>query len=106
VKLREIYKAEGVVDDRLPNLYYDCFQINNMHGDQARAGVFAKKYCDEKAVAEGSDSANVLDMLPFINNPSKAASFGSTQDWKSSVSDVPKGMDAESLEKWLWREDS
>jgi hypothetical protein len=106
VNLRDIYATEGVVDDRLPNLYYDCFQINNMHGDQARASAFARKYCEEKRVAEGPDSVNVLEMMPFVEDPSKDGSFGSTNDWKSSVSDIPKDLDAASFERWLWREDS
>jgi hypothetical protein len=105
VKLRDIYRAEGVMDDRLPNLYYDCFQINNMHGDQARASAFAKKYCEEKKVAEGNDSVNVLEMMPFVKDPSKDGSFGSTDDWESSVNDVPNDFDSASFEKWLWREE-
>ncbi|KAG0647468.1 SET domain-containing 5 [Hyphodiscus hymeniophilus] len=106
VRLRDIYLAEGVVDDRLPNLYYDCFQINNIHGDQARASVFARKYCEEKRVAEGPDSVNALEMMPFVEDPSKDDSFGSTQGWKSSVKDIPVGLDSGKFEKWLWREDA
>ena len=103
-KLLDIYNAEGIKDDRLPNLFYDCFQVVNMHGDQARASVFAKKYCVQKSIAEGSDSVDVLEMLPFVKDPSKHGSYGSTKDWMSSVNDAPKDLDAENFEKWLFRE--
>jgi len=103
-KLQDIYDAEGIKDDRLPNLFYDCFQILNMHGDQARASAFAKKYCAQKSIAEGLDSVDVLEMMPFIKDPSKHGSYGSTKDWKSSMNDLPKGLDAEAFDKWLWRE--
>lgn len=43
--------------------------------------------------------------MPFIQDPLKDGSFGSTKDWKSTVDDNLNGLDATSLEKWLWRED-
>jgi hypothetical protein len=75
-----------------------------MHEGQARASVFAKKYCAQKSIAEDSDSVDILEMMFFINDPSKHGSFGSTKDWKSSVNDVSKYLDAESFDKWLWEE--
>jgi hypothetical protein len=103
-KLLDVYEAEGIKDDWLANLYYDCFQVVNMHSDEARASAFAKRYCDLKTEAEGPDSADVLEMLPFVKKPSAHGSFGSTKDWKSLVNDVPKDVNAEIFEKWLWRE--
>jgi len=105
-KLLDIYNEEGIKDDRLPNLYYDIFQIVNMHGDQARASAFAQKYCDLKRLSEGPDSTNASEVMAYVKDPKKSKSFGETQDWKSSVNGVPKGLHEASFERWLWRENA
>jgi len=101
-----IYEEEGIKDDRLSRLYYDVFQIVNMHGDLARASVWARRYCEEKKRSAGRDSIDLLEMMPFVRDPSKHSSSGSTRDWKTEVKAVPKDLDKEAFEKWLWREDA
>lgn len=44
-----------------------------------------------------------LEMMFLIKDPSKHGSFGLTKDWKTSVNNVPKGLDGESFDKWLWK---
>jgi hypothetical protein len=102
--LMGIYEDEGIKDDRLSRLYFDMFQVVNMHGDLARASVWAKKYCEEKKRSAGRDSVDLLEMMPFVKDPAKHGSFGSTKNWKTGVKDVPKDLDKEAFEKWLWRE--
>ncbi|TVY68677.1 SET domain-containing protein [Lachnellula suecica] len=99
-----IYEEEGIRDDRLSRLYFDIFQVCNMHGDQARASVWARKYCEQKKTSAGRDSIDLLETMPFVKDPSKHGSFGSTQDWKTEKKAVPKDLDNEAYEKWLWRE--
>ena len=100
----EIFDAENIKDDRLTRLYFDCFQVCNMHSDQARARVFAKKYCDAKKMAAGKDSLDLLEMLPYVKKPASHESFGSTDQWKSAVGDMPKGVTPDEFRRWLWRE--
>ncbi|TVY17602.1 SET domain-containing protein 5 [Lachnellula arida] len=102
--LMGIYEEEGIKDDRLTRLYFDAFQVVNMHGDQARASVWARRYCEEKKRSAGRDSIDLLEMMPFVKNPSKHDSFGSTNNWKTGVKDVPKDLDKEAFEEWLWRD--
>ncbi|CZT13475.1 hypothetical protein WAI453_012436 [Rhynchosporium graminicola] len=101
----DIYQTEDIKDGRLSRLYYDLFQMCNMHSDLARARCFAKYYTDAKKMAEGGDSLNVLEMKAFMKNPSKHESFGSTEKWATKASDVPKGLNPGAFKKWLWRED-
>jgi len=75
-----------------------------MHSDQARASVFAKRYCDAKMMAAGKDSVDLLEMLPFVRDPSKHDSFGVTKDWKAAVGQVPRDLEKADFERWLWRE--
>jgi hypothetical protein len=103
-KLRDLYLEAEILDDRLQNLWYDCFQVVNIHGDQARASAFAMQYWSQKRRIEGPDSADAAEMQPYVKDPSKHTSFGSTKDWKTSVDEVPENIDMESFDKWLWRE--
>ncbi len=100
-----IFEEEDIKDGRLSRLYYDLFQVCNMHSDQARASAFAQKYYDTKRISAGLDGIDALGMIPFVREPSKHDSFGSTENWETSVDQVPKGMDEESFEKWLWRQE-
>ncbi|KAH6711984.1 hypothetical protein BKA61DRAFT_609385 [Leptodontidium sp. MPI-SDFR-AT-0119] len=103
--LYELYELDGIKDGRLSRLYYDVFQMCNMHGDLARARCFAKYYSDAKKMAEGPASMNVLEMRPYVKNPQKHDSFGSTDKWATKASDVPKGLKPSAFKKWLWREE-
>lgn len=100
----KIYEEEGIKDGRLPRLYYDVFQLCNMHADLARARCFAKYYCDAKKIAEGNESINALEMKPFVKNPAKHGSYEPRGKWKSNATDVPKGLNSKEFAKWLWRE--
>lgn len=103
--LFELYETDGINDGRLSRLYYDLFQMCNMHGDLARARCFAKYYSEAKKMAEGPDSLNVQEMKMFLKNPQKHESYGSTDKWATKGSDVPKGLKPAAFKRWLWRED-
>jgi hypothetical protein len=105
-RLSRIYELEGVKDNRLSRLYFYCFQVCNMHGDLARARVFAKQYCSAKKMAAGEDCISLLEMKPFLKNPKRHESWGVTEEWKTGVNDVPKGLGRRVFERWLWREEA
>jgi hypothetical protein len=105
-RLSKIYEEEGLKDDRLSRLYFDCFQVCNMHGDLARARVFARQYCSAKKMAAGDDCIAYLEMKPFVKNPQKHDSFGVTEKWKTRAESVPKGLGRIEFERWLWREEA
>ncbi|KAM3073601.1 hypothetical protein ACMFMF_006804 [Clarireedia jacksonii] len=102
--LETIYREEGIQDQRVGRLYWDAFQICNRHGDLARASEFAKKFRERKILGEGEDSQGAIEALVYIKDPKKHESCGSSQKWKSKVSDIPKNKDGDEFEKWLWRE--
>jgi SET domain len=105
-RLSKIFEKEEVKDDRLSRLYFDCFQVCNMHGDLARARVFAKQYCSAKKMAAGEDCVSLLEMKPFVRNPRKHESFGVTEEWKTGADEVPKGLGRREFERWLWRDEA
>lgn len=101
--LLNIYEQEGIKDGRLSRLYFDLFQMCNMHGDLARARCFVKYHCDLKKLAEGKDSKNVWEVLPYVKSPQKHGSWEPNGKWKTAASDVPKGLKASEFANWLWR---
>lgn len=52
-------------------MYYELFQMCNLHGDLARARCFAKYYLEAKKMAEGEESLNVLEIKQYIKSPEK-----------------------------------
>jgi hypothetical protein len=76
-----------------------------MHSDQARARVFAKKYCEAKKMAAGKDSIDLLEIMPYVKKPVAHSSYGSTNNWKTEIGDMPKGVTADEFRRWMWRED-
>jgi len=76
-----------------------------MHGDQARAREFAKRCADARLVCEGDDSADVQEMRRYSEKPSSHESFGGSTKWKTAVNALPKDLDGQAFEKWLWRQE-
>lgn len=99
-----IFEQEGVKDDRLSRLWYDCFQVCNLHSDEARASVFLERYCEAKRLSAGADGDDVQEMERFVGRPSEHDSFRLRSGWKSDVGDIPRGLGEVEFEKWLWRE--
>jgi hypothetical protein len=103
-ELLKLYDEEGIRDNRLSRLYYDAFQINILHSDEARARVFAEKYMAVKSICEGEDCADVQEVRNYAKNPKSHDSYGGSAKWIQGVEKVPKDLDGEEMEKWLWRE--
>ncbi|KAM0720003.1 hypothetical protein Q7P37_004138 [Cladosporium fusiforme] len=99
-----IYREEGIVDLRLPRLYYDAFQIAAMHSDAARARAFARLCAEARTICEGQGSEEVVNMRALEAKPEGYASWGATKKWKSKANDGPNQSDEVAFEKWLWRE--
>ena len=99
--LKEEYDVS--VGVRLARLYYDAFQICITHGDQARAGVFAKLAYESRVMCEGEDSPGVGRMKGFMANPKSHRNFGTSMRWRTEKTMVPKSLDDEAFDQWLWR---
>ena len=102
VLLKEEYNLSAVA--LMARLYYDAFQICIAHGDQARASVFAELAYGSRVVCEGEDSAKATRMKGFMSNPKTHGSAGMSKRWRTEQTMVPKGLDDDSFDKWLWRQ--
>ena len=100
--LEEEYHGGAVAS--LARLYYDAFQITITHGDQARASVFAGRAHKSRVISEGEDSQETRKVKMLMENPSGHWNFGVSTRWKTAKRLVPKGLDADGFERWLWRQ--
>ncbi|EME42015.1 hypothetical protein DOTSEDRAFT_72943 [Dothistroma septosporum NZE10] len=100
--LLQIYQEEQIYDLRLPRLYYDAFQICAMHGDRARAAIFARRARETRVNCEGAESTEAERLHVLAQDPTKYENAGVTSKWKSKIADVPQESDG--FEKWLWRQ--
>ena len=101
-ELLSLYEMEAIADPRVARVYYDAFQICITHGDQARASVFAQKAYKTRLYLEGEDSPDTQKMKSFMANPADHLSFGFSQRWKQLKEEVPKNIDAQEFDRWLW----
>jgi SET domain len=96
------YKGSAVA--LIARLYYDAFQISITHGDQARASVFAERGYRSRIICEGEDSPETQKIKNLMENPARHRNFGASKRWKAAKGLVPKGLDTDGFEKWLWRQ--
>jgi hypothetical protein len=100
--LEEEYK--GSAGALIARLYYDAFQISITHGDQARASAFAERGFRSRVVCEGEDSPETRQIKCLIESPAGHRNFGASNRWKTAKELIPKGLDTDGFEKWLWRQ--
>ena len=94
---------QGSATALIPCLYYDAFQISISHADQARAGVFAKRGYQHRVICEGEDSPATRHAKGLMENPAGHGSFAAASTrWRTKKGLVPKGLDADAFEEWLW----
>ena len=88
----------------LARLYYDAFQIVISHGDQARATIFAGRAYEARVTIQGDDSPETQRMKMFKMNPASHGNYGASKKWKTAKRLVPKELNADAFEMWLWRQ--
>lgn len=86
-----------------PRAYSFAAQIAIAHGDLARAQIFVDRALDGRICFEGDDSDKVIKLKARAHNVSQDELHGFSMKWKTSVNDVPQGLDPADLEDWLWR---
>jgi hypothetical protein len=74
------------------------------HGDQARASAFAERGFRSGVMCDGEDSPETQRIKSLRENPTRHRNFGPSNRWKTAKGLVPKGLDTDGFEKWLWRQ--
>ncbi|KAF6825592.1 hypothetical protein CPLU01_10170 [Colletotrichum plurivorum] len=102
-EMKQLMEEEGIQDARVARLYYDAFQIAIANGDEARAKVFAERAYAMRVITEGYDSPDSAKMKAYGERPAAHRLSGTRMKWKQASDQVPRGLEDEAFEKWLWR---
>ena len=98
-----LYDQQRPGDSGLPRTYLDAAQIAIANSDLARGSVFARRAVEGWRTAQGSDSDEVIEYSPLIQDPAKLPLYGISMRWKTSLEDALSQPDSEVFEDWLWR---
>jgi hypothetical protein len=98
-----LYNEQGPDDAGLPRAFFDAAQIVIANGDLARARIFAERAVLGWIVLDGEDSSQVFQNRALSQDPSKHDLYGMSMEWKTTVDDIPQGLDSKEFEDWLWR---
>lgn len=102
--LLQLLEEEGIADARVPRVYYDAFQIAIANGDQARARVFAQRAKDAWVILQGDDGPGTIRLGKYADSPAAHRLFGTADKWKQEVAKVPRELNAQDFESWLWKQ--
>ena len=86
----------------LGRAYPDAFQIAVVNADVARARVFADRLLPLYQITLGEDSPDVIQYRKLAD-PAEHDNYGMSMKWKTSLDDIPQGLQPEEFEDWLWR---
>jgi hypothetical protein len=98
-----LYNQQGPGHYGLPRAYLDAAQIVIANSDLVRGSVFARRAVEGWRTAHGSDSDEVIEYSPLIQDPAKLPLYGISMRWKTSVEDALSQSDSKDFEDWLWR---
>lgn len=73
-------------------------------GDQARASVFAGREHQSRVICEGEDSPETRTIKNLKENPAGHRNSGASTKWKTAKRLVPKSLNTDEFERWLWRQ--
>lgn len=102
--MKKLYEQEGVGDGfDMPVVYARAMYVAAMHGDQARASVFADKLYDANLTMFGEDDSRTIAAMDKAMAPAEIRQYGQlSMVWATELGDVPL-LGGEEFEKWLWR---
>ncbi|KAH6652449.1 hypothetical protein BKA67DRAFT_593897 [Truncatella angustata] len=83
--LLKLLEAENITDARVPRAYYDALQI-------------AIALC-----CEGDNSPLTIRMKSLVARPAEHRLFGTSSRWRLFEKMIPKRLEGEEFEAWLWR---
>jgi hypothetical protein len=101
-----LYEEQRPGDPGLSRTYMDAAQVAIAKGDLARGRIFADRAVDGWRASGGDDSQQVLEHGDLSKHPGKLQLYGLSMEWKTSVDEIPQGLDQGDFEDWLWRRET
>ena len=98
-----LYNKQGSDDAGLPRAFLDAAQIVIANGDLARGRIFADRAVSGWRTACGGDSMEVIEHGTLARDPSTLKLYGLSMKWRTTVYEVPRGLEPSDFEDWLWK---
>jgi hypothetical protein len=98
-----LYNEQGPGNSGLPRAYLDAAQIAIANSYLARGRIFAERAVEGWRIAYGSDSKEVIEYGPLARDPAKFSLYGLFKEWRTSINEVPRGLESNDFEDWLWK---
>jgi hypothetical protein len=98
-----LYNEQGLDDSSFPRAFLDAAQIAIANGDLARGRIFMERAVSGWATSHGDDSTEVIKYRAITQDPSTHTLYGLSEKWRTTVDEVPRGLEPSDFEDWLWR---
>jgi hypothetical protein len=104
-----LYNEQGPEDVGLPRAFLDASQIAIANGDLARGRIFMEMALSGWQTSSGDDSTKVIEHRTLAQDPSKHELYGISKrigipmKWSTKVDEVPRGLEPNDFEDWLWK---
>lgn len=98
-----LHQEQGQGAAALPRAFLYAARLTVAHGDLARARVFFERARLGWTVLQGNDSYKVLRERALSQDPSKHDLYGFSTKWRTTVDEIPQGIDSQKFEDWLWK---
>ncbi|KAF1979159.1 hypothetical protein BU23DRAFT_642281 [Bimuria novae-zelandiae CBS 107.79] len=73
------------------------------NGDLARGRIFSERAGEGWQTAQGSDTKEVKEYGALARNPAGLQLYGLSMTWKTSLNEIPQGLNSDGFEDWLWK---
>ncbi|KAG6166337.1 hypothetical protein E4U23_003605 [Claviceps purpurea] len=98
-----LYSELGREDCDSAKVYEFAAYLTITYGDLARARVFAEKAAAVWTTLNGSDSLYVSQFKTLASHAAVHILHGFSMEWKTAVDDIPKTLEPDDFENWLWK---
>ena len=98
-----LYNEQGREDVGFARALANAANLTIANSDLARGRIFAERAASVWKMTLGGDSTQAIEQGALAQDPSKYRLYGATFNWKTSVDEVPQGLEPSDFEDWLWR---
>ncbi|CAE7022290.1 hypothetical protein P3342_005016 [Pyrenophora teres f. teres] len=86
-----------------PDVYSNPVRLAISYENKARTTVFAEKAHKLRIICTGKDGDKVQAIKCLMSYPASHEYYGLSKEWRFAKDAVPRGLNEEGSEKWLWR---
>jgi hypothetical protein len=99
-------EVDGSGSPFIARLYYEPFKFASLMVIRLEREVSQRGHMSPgfTVICEGEDSPEKRRMKNLMANPAQHKNFGASKKWKTTKVLIPRGLDSNSFEKWLWRQ--